>query len=376
MARRTVGSRKRSTRRRVRRVIRLLPRRQMAPGIPAIIRLNRQIVIVVDVAVRASSHFARGRQLVRTCQREACRAVIKIRRLPRNRVVASRARRNWKYRRRRRMLGIRRLLPGRQVAPGIPAVRRGNLQAVIPANMAVRTGNIGVAVGEGKIDGWRRVVHGGPQPAVKIVAGIAGPWKLRGYVIWIGGLLKLGQMTRDTIRGKTLKLADSSALVAILALYRRVRPQQRKAILVILDLLYGNVPALHRVALGAVRAHLALMHVRVAVLTLLAHVGKDGLNMALRALHFFVHASQRVAGFVVIEFRRGANGLPTRRRVTVLTRYLERSMRAPRRLPLRFRPCRCCRLPKEKGQPEHDLDQRGIDSHLEPSIFPRKGWGT
>jgi hypothetical protein len=304
----------------MRRIVGLLPRRQVASGVPAIIRLNRQIVIVVDVAVRAGSDLTGGRQLVRARQGEACRAVIKIRRQPRNRVVASGARSNRKHRSRRRMLGVRGLLPGRQVAPGISAVGGGNLQAVIPADMAVRAGNIGVAVGERKIDGRGRVIHRGSQPAVKVVAGIASLRKLRGYVIWIGGLLKIGQMTRGAGGGKTLELTDSSALVAILALHRGVSAQKREAILVILDLLDSNIPTLDGVALGAVRAHLALVHVSVAVLTLLAHVGKDWLYVALRAWHFFVHATQGVLGFVVIELWIGPNRLPTRRSVTVLAR--------------------------------------------------------
>jgi len=109
--------------------------------------------------------------------------------------------------------------------------------------------------------------------------------------------------------------------VAILALHRSVGPQKRKAILVIFDLLDSNVPSLDRVTLRTIRAHLALMDVGVAVRTVLAHIGKDRLYMALRALHFFVQAPQRVRGFVVIELRRRPNGLPSRRRVTVLTRY-------------------------------------------------------
>jgi hypothetical protein len=116
-----------------------------------------------------------------------------------------------------------------------------------------------------------------------------------------------------------LELTDSSALVTVLALHRGVSPQKREAILVIFDLLNSSIPTLDRVALGAVRAHLALMHVGVAVRTVLADIGKDRLYVALRTLHFFVHAPQRVRGFVVIEFRGGLNRLPTRRSVAVLT---------------------------------------------------------
>ena len=165
--------------------------------------------------------------------------------------MASGARRNRKYRSCRRVFGVGRLLPGRQVAPGISAVRRRDLQAVIATDVATRTGNIGVPVGQWKIDRRRRVIYRGSQPAVKVVTGITSLRKLRRYVIRIGGLLKIRQVARGAGRRKTLELAHSSALVAIFALHRRVRPQQRETILVILDLLDRNIPALHRVDIRA-----------------------------------------------------------------------------------------------------------------------------
>ena len=69
----TVGAVRRSERRSRRRVDRIvcpLPatsvvRVQMALGIPAIRRLDLQIVVVVDVAIGTSVHFARRSQLVR-----------------------------------------------------------------------------------------------------------------------------------------------------------------------------------------------------------------------------------------------------------------------------------------------------------------------
>ena len=88
----------------------------------------------------------------------------------------------------------------------------------------------------------------------------------------------------------------------------------------ILHLLNGNIPALHRVALRAIRAHLPLVNVRVALFTILADIGEHRLDVALRAFHFFVQASQRITRPVVIEFWNRANGLPARGRVTVLAR--------------------------------------------------------
>src|SRR5207253_7869077 len=55
---RAVRNRKYRGRRRVVRVSGLLPGRQMAAGISASIRRRRQVVIVVDVAVRAGCHLA------------------------------------------------------------------------------------------------------------------------------------------------------------------------------------------------------------------------------------------------------------------------------------------------------------------------------
>lgn len=51
----------------MRRVIRGLPRRQVASRVPAIRRLNRQRVIAVDVALHTACYLAGRSQLVRIC---------------------------------------------------------------------------------------------------------------------------------------------------------------------------------------------------------------------------------------------------------------------------------------------------------------------
>ena len=68
----------------------------MASGIPAIRRLNRQCVIVVDVALRTRRNLARWRHLMRVRQWEARRAVVKRRVQPRGRVVTGQALRSRK----------------------------------------------------------------------------------------------------------------------------------------------------------------------------------------------------------------------------------------------------------------------------------------
>ena len=127
VARRTVRSGKRRARRRMRGVIGLLPSRQVASGISAIIRLNRQVVVVVDMAVGAGVHLASRGHLVRIGKWKARGAVIESRGLPRDGSVAIRAGRNWEYVRSGRVIGVGSLLPGGQVALRVPAVRRCNL---------------------------------------------------------------------------------------------------------------------------------------------------------------------------------------------------------------------------------------------------------
>jgi hypothetical protein len=55
----------------------------------------------------------------------------------------------------------------------------------------------------------------------------------------------------------------------------------------------------------------------VAVLTILSHVRENWFDMALCALHFFVHATQGILRPVVVEFRNGAYGAPSRGRMAV-----------------------------------------------------------
>ena len=88
----------------------------MALGVAAICGGDLQVVVIVDVAVRAGVHLACRGQLMRVSERETCGAVIKIGRLPGNRVVAGGAGGNREYCGRCGMLGVGGLLPGREMA--------------------------------------------------------------------------------------------------------------------------------------------------------------------------------------------------------------------------------------------------------------------
>lgn len=98
-----------------------------------------------------------------------------------------------------------------------------------------------------------------------------------------------------------------------------MRAYERKPVLVFLHLRYRNVPSQDGVAFRAVRAHLSLVHIVVAVLALFSNIGENRLYMALNALYLFVHSAKRISRLVVIKFRNRPNRLPSRGRVTILT---------------------------------------------------------
>jgi hypothetical protein len=196
------------------------------------------------------------------------------------------------------------------------------------------------------------VVDACAKPAIERMAGLAGLWKLGRDVVWHAPAHRLrtvpvGLMARNASGRKPLKLAHGCALMTVLTLHGRMRAQQREAVLVILHLLHGNIPTLHRVALRAVSAHFSLVNVRVAVLAILPHIREDGLHMALRAFHFFVHAAQRIFCFVVIELRNGLDWPPCCGGMTVFARDGQRTVGAVRALPLRRRSGSVGWLPRE-----------------------------
>ena len=136
--------------------------------------------------------------------------------------------------------------------------------------------------------------------------------------------------------------------MTIIALHSGVCTQQGKTILVVLQLLYGNVPPLNRVTLRTIRAHPPLMDVLMAVLTVFSHVGENRFDMTLRAFHFFMHAAQRITGFRVIKFRNRADGTPTCGGVAVLARNRQGPMWALGGLPLWLTSKRICGCRQEQ----------------------------
>ena len=160
------------------------------------IRVGRgKVVVVVDVAVGAGVHFSCRSQLVRARERPAGHAMVEDHVGPRGGVVAIRAVRGGERRARAGMRGIVRLLPSGEVALGVPAVGRSDLQIVIRVDVARRAGHIGMRIGERKSRG--AVIKFRSEPAIKRVAGIAGLRKLQRDVTGAGGVLKISLVTRD-----------------------------------------------------------------------------------------------------------------------------------------------------------------------------------
>jgi len=230
------------------------------------------------------------------------------------------------------VLGIGGLLPGRQMTLRIAAIRRSDLQIEISVYMAGSASNVGVSVRQR--EARRTMVEFRSQPAVKRMAGVAGLRKLRGDVVWVGGFLKIRQVTRIASCRQSQVLANRRALVAIIALRGGVRAQQRKTILVVLQLLHRDIPTLHRMALRAVRAHLAPVDVFMTILALLSHIREHRFPVALRAFHFFMHPTQGITGFAVVKFRDGTDGSPSPGGVAVFARNRKGPMRAPGGLAL------------------------------------------
>jgi len=105
----------------VNRVVGLLPGRKMAAGVAAVRWSNLQVVVVVDVALRAGH----GRMSVR--ERESSDSVIECRRGPRRGVVALGAICGGKRGSGTCVRWVVGLLPRGEVASRVPAVGRGDL---------------------------------------------------------------------------------------------------------------------------------------------------------------------------------------------------------------------------------------------------------
>lgn len=101
------------------------------------------------------------------------------------------------------------------------------------------------------------------------------------------GVVRL-QVAAHTFRRESLpiELPDGPGFMARVAIHHCVRADERKAILVFVDVVHRHGPAVDVVTQVALGAILASMNVGVAVLALLACVGEDWVDMAFLARNF------------------------------------------------------------------------------------------
>ena len=232
---------------RVHRIVCLLPGGQVAARIAAGVRGDLQIVVIVDVA------GSTGNVGVAVRQQEPGGAVVERDIRPGRRIVAGGTERCRKGRSGLRMRWIICLLPGGQVATGVAAIVRPNLQVVIIVDVAGSTGHVGVAVGQQESS--RAVIKFCAQPVIEIVAALAvarGKGRPCGRVRRIRRLLPVFQVTGIASRGESVEDPRRSRLVAFLAGNGGVSAKQRETILVILYLLGRNIPAFYGVTLFAI----------------------------------------------------------------------------------------------------------------------------
>ena len=107
--------------------------------------------------------------------------------------------------------------------------------------------------------------------------------------------------------------------MAGIARYRRVCAEKREPVEVVLDGLQIYAPPAHGVAVLTSAAHLTAMDIGVAIGAFVPYIREDFADVALAAGDVGMHRAQRIFGIgVVIEFRLGANRLPTHRGMAAL----------------------------------------------------------
>lgn len=169
----------------------------------------------------------------------------------------------------------------------------------------------------------RRVIEFGVEPVITGMAGIAGGGELCRNVVGIRRGLKIFEVAGTASRRHRLELASGPAFVTGIAVHSGVRSSEGEAVAVLLDLLNRNLPSPDRVAGLAIGSQLPLVNVGMAVLAALSNVAEHRFYVALSAGDGLVHAAQRVARPVVVEFWNGSNRRPPAGCMAILTRNSE-----------------------------------------------------
>lgn len=183
-------------------------------------------------------------------------------------------------------------------------------------------------------------------------------------------------MAGDAVGPQTGELAYGCIDVAGRAIHGRVRSQEWKPVLVLLDRPDGDVPSLDRVAILATRPKLSAVKIRVTIRALRAHILEDQFHVARPAFHLFVHSAKGIACLVVVEVGETANGFPTRAGVAALARSLEGTVRIVRRAALvRLRQTEAHSYREEQSECAENPDAIS-KGHMSPAYLSQRlpGW--
>ena len=148
------------------------------------------------------------------------------------------------------------------------------------------------------------------------------------HMVRIPRLLEIIHVAARALGRQSLPVerAHRSHLVAGIAIHHRVRPNQREAILVLVDVVDRDLPPCIAMAQVALRAVLAPMNIRVAVLALVASLREHQVGVTIRAADLRMQPAQRESRLTMIELGHRPDRLPALRSVAVLARDAQLAM--------------------------------------------------
>jgi hypothetical protein len=143
------------------------------------------------------------------------------------------------------------------------------------------------------------------------------------------GTAKIVQMTTHALRRQTLPVerTDCSYLVAGVAIDCRMRANERKPVLMLINSVNRNLPtriAVAQVTLGSI---LAPVNIGMTVLALSTDVRKNRIDVALLALHFRMETAKRKTCPAVVELWNSSYGHPALCGVAIFTPDIKSAVR-------------------------------------------------
>jgi hypothetical protein len=155
-------------------------------------------------------------------------------------------------------------------------------------------------------------------------------------------------------KAEAVELPYGTHFVAGIAVHYRVSADKWKAILMLVDAMDRNLPAVAVVAQLAFRTILAPMQIGVTVLALVGSIGEFEIGMAVAACHSCVASAKRKAGARMVKLDLALDHLPIRGGVTGGARHIELSVwtLSSRKRPFGLTMQGACRQEKQNRKKE------------------------